>query len=397
MPFGRILFHLITAVRVNGQAVARSWTQFESQLPQWKIEPVSVEVKENDTKLEGYQVFEKLVELSGIEQTPEQIISDLWFEKMTNSEWELKFWCDSNNELLDWFGLCQRFLSRNYHRRWAYVKVGDRELYGMCQVWTRRFHMRTPEGILTMPAMWIADQRTGENQYVFFPMSALLSEGEQALFELYRTAQPTSPGQRAILEREIMERLTRLSELKETRQTINDTNTQFNEIEEMCRNSGVIKKISIQDWKLILDFDWRIVMDSDNDYPHMVLPPFSLLIDLRNYTVRGNRCYHPHIMWDYSLCMGGRLTDLVQKCITERDLKTLVGGMIDFGNSWTSSDAWDSDRHPADCILRYYQDMGMTEESWRAIASLKEDIEDTLADRGYTRSDLGSGFSHLFD
>jgi hypothetical protein len=41
--------------------------------------------------------------------------------------------------------------------------------------------------------------------------------------------------------------------------------------------------------------------------------------------------------------------------------------------------------------------MGMSEEGWRAIASLKEDIEDTLADRGYTRSDLGSGFSHLFD
>lgn len=107
--------------------------------------------------------------------------------------------------------------------------------------------MRTPEGILTMPAMWIADQRTGENQYVFFPVSALLSESEQALFELYRTAQPTSPGQRAQLEREIMERLTRLSELKETPQTITNTNAQFNEIEQMCKDSGVIKKLSIQD------------------------------------------------------------------------------------------------------------------------------------------------------
>lgn len=389
------LFRLTTAVRVNWHTVARSWTQFESQLPQWKIEPVSVEVKENDTKLEGYQVFEKLVELSGIEQTPDQVISDLWFEKMTNSQWELKFWNEWNNELIDRFGLCQKFLSRNYHRRWAYVKVWDKELYGMCQVWTRRFHMRTPEGILTMPAMWIADQRTGENNYVFFPVKALLSESEQALFELYRTAQPTSPGQRAILEREIMERLTRLSELKDTPQTILDTNTTFNEIEAMCKNSGVIKKLYIQDWKLVLDFDWRVVMDSDQERNWMVLPPFSLLIDLRNYTVRWNRCYHPHIMWDYSLCMGWRLTDLVQKCITERDLKTLVGGMIDFGNSWTSSDADDSDRHPADCILRYYQDNGVAD--WTAIPVTKEDIEDTLYERGYERSDLGSSFSHLFD
>jgi hypothetical protein len=38
---------------------------------------VSVEVKENNTKIEGYPVFEKLVELSGIEQTPDQVISDL--------------------------------------------------------------------------------------------------------------------------------------------------------------------------------------------------------------------------------------------------------------------------------------------------------------------------------
>lgn len=107
--------------------------------------------------------------------------------------------------------------------------------------------MKTPDGILTMPAMWIADQRTGENRYVFFPMSALLSESEQALFELYRRAQAISPSQRAQLEREIMERLTRLSELKDTPQTILETNTQFNEIEQMCRDSGVIKKLSIQD------------------------------------------------------------------------------------------------------------------------------------------------------
>lgn len=107
--------------------------------------------------------------------------------------------------------------------------------------------MKTPEGILTMPAMRIADQRTGENQYVFFPVSALLSESEQALFELYRTATPAPGNTRAQLEQEIMMRLTRLSELKDTPQTITDTNTQFNEIEEMCRNSGVIKKISIQD------------------------------------------------------------------------------------------------------------------------------------------------------
>ncbi len=52
-------------MRVNGQQV-RSWSQFESNLPKLSTEPVSVKVEENDTKIEGYPVFEKLVELSGI-------------------------------------------------------------------------------------------------------------------------------------------------------------------------------------------------------------------------------------------------------------------------------------------------------------------------------------------
>ena len=383
-------------MRVNGQQVARTWTQFESQLPQWKIEPVSVEVKENNTKIEGYPVFEKLVELSGIEQTPDQVISDLWFEKMTNSQWELKFWNEWNNELIDRFGLCQKFLSRNYHRRWAYVKVGDREIYWMCQVSSRRFHMKTPEWILTMPATYIQNQQTGESSYVFFPIKALLSEGEQALFELYRTSIPVaSSNQRAVLEQEIMTRLEKLSILKDEKPTILDTNSQFLKIEQMCKDSWTIKKLSIQDWKLVLDFDWRVVIDTDWEIDWMVLPPFQLLIDLRNYTVRWNRCYHPHIMGDYSLCMGWKLTDLVSDCIAKRDLTTLVGWMIDFWNSWTSSDAGDSDRHPAECIVSYYTNNGVS--SWNDLPVSKEAIDNTLYDRWLERSELGSGFSNLFD
>lgn len=390
------LFLYIAAVRVNGQQVARSWTQFESQLPQWKIEPVSVEVKENNTKIEGYPVFEKLVELSGIEQTPEQIISDLWFEKMTNSQWELKFWNEWNNELIDRFGLCQKFLSRNYHRRWAYVKVGDREIYWMCQVSGRRFHMKTPEWILTMPATYIQNQQTGEASYVFFPIKALLSEGEQALFELYRTSIPVAgSNQRATLEQEIMTRLEKLSILRDEKPTISDTNSQFWKIEQMCKDSWTIKKLSIQDWKLVLDFDWRVVIDTDWERNWMVLPPFQLLIDLRNYTVRWNRCYHPHIMGDYSLCMGWKLTDLVSDCIAKRDLTTLVGWMIDFWNSWTSSDAWDSDRHPAECIVSYYSNNGVS--NWNDLPVSKEAIDNTLYDRWLERSELGSEFSNLFD
>lgn len=312
-------------------------------------------------------------------------------ERLTNSEWEQKFWDSDNARLEDWFGLCYKFLSRNYHRRWAYIKVGDREIYGQVSVSDRRFHMKTSIGTLVMPAIYVSDTVSGENKYVFFPMSALLSESEQALFELYRTT--SAPEDTTQLEMQIMRLVEQLSLAKNKRASVIETNGQFAEIEEMCRTSGVIEKLYVQDWKLVLQFCWRTVMDTDWERNAMVLPPFQLLIDLRNYTVRGNRCYHPHIMGDYSLCMGWRLTDLVQKCITDRDLKTLVGGMIDFGNSWTSSDAWESDREPWDCIYRYCRDNTV---DWANVPISKEDILDTISERGFDRTDL-PGFSALFD
>ena len=135
-------------------------------------------------------------------------------------------------------------------------------------------------------------------------------------------------------------------------------------------------------------------MDTDWEHPWMVLPPLEIIIDLRNLTVRGNRCYHPHVMWDYWLCMGWTLTDLVQKCIRERDLKTLVGGMIDFGNSWTSSDAEDSDRHPASCIKRYYDSNDI---DWSTVPVNRMDILHTLECRWYDRYSLWENFAALFD
>ena len=64
MPFVLADFIWVKAMRLEGQTPARTWTQFESSLPAGKIEPVSVEVKENDTKVEGMAVFECLVKMS---------------------------------------------------------------------------------------------------------------------------------------------------------------------------------------------------------------------------------------------------------------------------------------------------------------------------------------------
>lgn len=377
-------------MRVNWQAKTR--TQFESSLPKWTIEPVSVEVKQNDTVVEGFPVFEKLVKLATADRNVDDVLSDLGVEKITTQSGEELYWDRADNAMLDWFDLCYRFLCRNYRRRWAYVKVGDKEIYWQIEVNSRRFHMKTSEWLLTMPAVFVMDTLSGENKYVFFPMSAILSDSEQWLFELYRNVWTTDDT--AAIEREIMRQLEKLSVARQQKITIAESNNQLNEIEQMCKDSWVIRKLSCYEWRLVLDFDWRTVMDSDWEYRKMVLPPLKLYIDLRNFTVRADRCYHPHVLGDYWLCMGGRLTDLVQKCINERDLKTLVGGMIDFGNSWTSSDAGDSDRHPAECIIRYKND----EPVDRATIPVKpEDILETMECRGYDKHDLWNSFAALFD
>ena len=380
-------------MRVNGQHLVSSWTQFESQLPKGKVEPACVKVEENDTKVEGFPVFEKLVELSWIGMTPDEVIAELGVEPMTTKTWEVKYWDSSTQQMLDWFGLSEKFLNRHYFHRWAYIKVGEKEIYGQVEIWSRRYNMKTSIGILTMPTIYIRDVLSDENKYVFFPLSALLSENEQGLFELYRSSW-SNWEEIAETEREIMRQLEKLSVLKQQKTTIAESNWQLQEIEEMCKNSGTIKKLYCADWNLVLDFDRRMAIDSDNDCAPVVLPPVKIQINLRNFTVRWDRYRHPHILSDNTLCMGGSLTDLAHKCITNRDFKTLVGGMIDFWNSWTSSDAWDSDRAPADCIIRYYQDNPVERES---LPVSKEDILRTIEYRGYSMDDLGQRFCALFN
>lgn len=379
-------------MRIEWQSSARTWTQFESSLPSWKVEPVAIKVEKNDSKVEGFPVFEKLVELSWINRTTDEVIADLGLEKMTNQNWEVKFWDWNQNTMWDWFGLCYKFLFSNYHRRWAYIKVWEKEIYGQVNVDSRRFHMKTSAWILSMPSITVSDQFSGENKNVFFPLCALLTEWEQALFELYRSANVSEDT--AQLEMQIMRLLEQLVVANNKKATISESNAQFADIEAMCKNCWTIKKLFVEDGKLVLEFDWRTAMDSDGDINWMVLPPVKLLIDLRNFSVRGNRCRHPHVMWDYTLCMGWTLTDLVQNCVTKRDLKTLVWGMIEFGNSWTSTDAGDSDRNPAKCIMRYVSDMWAPD--WNALPVSAERIKQTLEEFWYEVEELGNSFANLF-
>ena len=90
----------------------------------------------------------------------------------------------------------------------------------------------------------------------------------------------------------------------------------------------------------------------------MVLPPCTLIIDVANHAVKGGRAYHPHIVNGHNLCMGGVLTNMVNECMNNKSMKGLVEAMVQFGNSYTSSDCGlsNDDRAPAGCVYRYLRD-----------------------------------------
>lgn len=361
----------------NGNAV-RSWQQFESQLPKgWKIEPTDVGVEQNDTPIEdGLDVFNALVELSWIDKSIEEIFKELQIEELTNTEWEkvfLKEWYRVDKSDLPYI-----FLNKYYCGKWAYIKKGEQIFYGQVDVNSRPYKMKTSKGILKMPSVCVVEQ-SGDKHYVFFPMKALLSNDETSFNILYwQQARPEN--ERQSIERQIMELLVKLATCGE-KKTILETNTVFEKIEELCRNSGVIDKVHIENWMLKMHFIWRKVIDTDNNYVPMVLPPCYIGIDLRDYRIRGSASYHPHILNDNSLCLGGTLTDLAQRCIQNRDILTLIGGLIQFANSWTSSDADGSGREPAFCIKKYINEKG-DESNWKelfeSLGITREDIKLTI-------------------
>lgn len=74
-----------------------------------------------------------------------------------------------------------------------------------------------------MPAILVLDTFSNESKYVFFPMTALLSDSEQALFELYRTTN-SSADEAVQIERDIMRLLEKLVVVKSQNRTISETN-----------------------------------------------------------------------------------------------------------------------------------------------------------------------------
>lgn len=393
MVFSREVIYLLIEttefMRVNWQQVARNWTQFQSRLPSEHIEPVVVADEKKNNKVEWIEAFNALVELSWIDMPPDEVIKQLGYRILTDEEWQPCY--VNSNGVSDWVVLEREFLYKFYSNHRAYVKCWDEVIYWKVYLSTSKFYMETEKGVIAMPAMWIEDELSRENKYIFFPIKALLEDWEQAFFRLNNTID--THWDTMAIEKQIMELLIKLTTVREKKPTVIESNVQLKEIEDICRESWVVKEIYCSGWNLVLSFDWRYAIDTDWAYERMVLPPVDLKINLWSLTVRWNSQYHPHVLSDYSLCMGWRLTGIVQDCIQKRDLKTLIAGMLDFANSWTSSDVGRWDRHPGECIMRYHSS---NTTDWTNIPVDKDDILRTIECRWHDASQLGQAFVNLF-
>lgn len=328
----------------------KSWTdatavekkEMETNFPTLEIEPVDVQVVENDTIIEDEsEVLKTLIKLSGIETTVDDFIKEQGYKLCTDNEWKKFFlWGQS---------IChpvREFLYRYYAWRKAYVKVWDRVLYWNVEIWDYDdYELQTSEWILVMPSVAI------NGEYVFFPAKALLSSEEAWIYELYKQY-GVDVSEKDRLEKLLMETMMKLSALWNDR-SIKETSWFMKDIVEYCQNSWMVDRLSIQDWKLVIDFGWRMWKDM-SWVQDCILPPCRLMADFVHMSVKWSEQLHPHILESWNLCLGAELTEIVGNCIRNKNLKWIVEALVQFAWCFTSSDCHFADfRSPAWCLSRY--------------------------------------------
>ena len=350
----------------NSQSTAK--VTMESNIPDFNLTPVSVGATENDTRIEWVEeTLRILFKLSWVEETPEQFMQRHSAVKAKLEDWTEFYYSRNTHEMVD---LIRLFLTEYYDRKYAYIKTPSGDIYGQVEI-LDEWEMRTEEWILTMPMVRIGWR------CIFFPVSAILTSDERGLYEMYRDFW-TAVSQKDALEKEIVELMLRLSTMQND--DIKESNWFMKEISDYCEHSWTVQKLTVRDWKIILDFAWRYGKDTDWRWESwVVLPPCQITIDIANHSVRWGACYHPHILSGHSLCMGWDLSEMVNNFLNNKSVKWLVECMIMFANSYTSTDCWlqNDDRAPAACLKRYcYESSG----SWTHVdyANLPVRLEDIM-------------------
>lgn len=342
----------------------------ETDFPNLEINPVSVGATENNTKIEWAEnILKALFEMAKVPETLEQFLARKDLKKATLEDGSV-IYIDVNNRMP--VEPIKAFLNDYYAWRWAYLRTPAGDVYGQVVI-GGIWEMATEKGIIEMPTIDVCGQK------VFFPIDALLTAEEKNLYEIYKDFW-TAVNQRDALEKQIMDLLTRLSTLSDETDIV-DSNKFMKEIMDFCEWVWTVRKLSLADWVLNLEFGWRYAIDTDWDgLPFIVLPPCNVFIDLPNHRVRGWRSYHPHILSNRELCMGGVLSDIVNKCLASKSMKWLVEAMVQFWNSYTSSDCGlaNDDRAPAGCVYRFISEYHWDEPDFDQLPVKFSDIMKTL-------------------
>lgn len=336
----------------NGQEL---WTtqqavEMTADLPTDLKEPVEL-VAETEEQIsdelitEPLKVLEILLEICQVWKTVDEYLDSNNISILTDREWKNVFLKDSHiiEDIVNWFFI------EEYDWKYAYIKQVNSETpakFGA--IWLSlgdKRELRTKYWKILVPKL------TVQGLVWLFPVTALISDSELYLYNY--TNRYGEDNDKHLLEQEIMTKLIELCNPKPS--TIIETNNLFWDIEQMCKEAGTIKRVSFWNGVLQLAFDWRYWNDTDNasNNPRRILPPFVLCIDMIGKKLYSPDGYHPHRLGRDNLCLGSRLAALRDTCFDSKDLKGLTKGMIQFWNSWTSSDAQRTDRDPKECVKNY--------------------------------------------
>ena len=293
------------------------------------------------------EVFDCILKMSGDNRTVEQYLTENEYKTWEDKDWNVIL-TDRRGDIVR--DIVMDNLMENYNWKWAYLKKGYRELFGRVSVDNYNSICKTPYWRVEMPMLCV------DNVPVFFNKDYILTEEQRNIYRLYN--QKTEDFDRMELERKIIWDLIRYSQLGT--KTMQDCKDIIERVIKDCEAVGTVRKVSFKNMVFVIEFDWRMVTDTDKSFRPRLLPPFQIRIDFVNNNIQCN-WEHPHNLHP-NPCLWGTLTGIRDKCFRDRDMHWLVMAMVEFGNAWTSSDAAHTAREPAQCLMRYYWDNLSAEE-----------------------------------
>ena len=345
--------------------VKKNKTKMTSEIEAGKpLEPKEVKDYEcPDIEIDSpKETLEAILKLSGEDKSIEDWLKEKNYTIWSDSDWN-QIILDSNQQIIR--DIVYEYLYNTYSWRYAYLKKGNQELYWQVSIRNYKSILNSPYGRIHMPLLMV------DSTPVFFDKKWLLTEEEKNCYELYNNKDTLFDQME--LEKKIMHDL--ILYTTNSNKTLEQSKDLFERIKEQCETVGTIDKIEFKNWVMRIYFGWRLAKDSSWKYGWLPLPPFDISIDFINKSIICN-WEHPHNMHP-SPCLWGELTRIKDSCFRDKDIYWLTMGMIEFGNSWTSTDADHTAREPGACIRNFIVHSDSL-QSWEWLSNLPIDLKDII-------------------